>query len=90
VADLRIRVVPRAAAERVGPFTDGVLSVRTTRPPTDGEANARVIRIVARAIGVAPSAVELVAGARGRDKRLRIGGLDEAELGRRLGRIGAD
>ncbi len=90
VADLHIRVVPRAAADRVGPLQDGVLAVRTTRPPSDGEANARVIRLVARALGVAPSEVELAAGARARTKRLRIAGLDEDELRRRLARIGSD
>jgi uncharacterized protein YggU (UPF0235/DUF167 family) len=90
VADLRIRVVPRASADRVGPYTDGVLAVRTTRPPTDGEANDRVIRLVARALGVAPSGVALASGARGRTKRLRIAGLDDEELRRRLAHIGSD
>jgi uncharacterized protein YggU (UPF0235/DUF167 family) len=90
VADLRIRVTPRAAADRVGPFDDGVLTVRTTRPPSDGEANARVIRLVARELGVAPSEVQLMAGARARTKRLRIAGMDDEELRRRLARIGSD
>ncbi|HEX2765809.1 MAG TPA: DUF167 domain-containing protein [Candidatus Limnocylindria bacterium] len=90
MADLSIRVVPRASADRVGPYRDGVLAVRTTRPPTDGEANDRVVRLVARALDVAPSAIELVSGARGRSKRLRIAGLDADELERRLARIGAD
>ncbi len=90
MADLSIRVAPRASADRVGPYRDGVLAVRTTRPPTDGEANDRVVRLVARALDVAPSAIELVSGARGRSKRLRIAGLDAGELERRLARIGAD
>lgn len=90
MADLNVRVVPRAAADRVGPFADGVLAVRTTRPPTDGEANHRVVRLVARALDVAPSGVQLVSGARSRTKRLRIASLDDAELERRLARMGAD
>lgn len=90
MADLDLLVTPRAAAERVGPWHDGVLRVRVTRPPADGEANRAVVRLVAAALRVAPSRVELVAGARGRRKRLRIGEIDPAELERRLAGLVAD
>jgi len=43
-----------------------------------------VLAVIATALEVAPSAVELVAGARGRDKRVRIRGLDPAAVERRL------
>ncbi len=88
--DVEISVVPRAASDQVGPFRDGVLKVRVTRPPTDGEANRTVVTLVARSLKIAPSRIELVAGARGRRKRIRISDLDETELGRRLAALGAD
>jgi hypothetical protein len=88
--DLEISVVPRASSDRVGPFRDGVLRVRVTRPPADGDANRSVLRLVARALGVAPSRVALVAGERGRRKRVRIVDIDPAELGRRLAALEAD
>jgi uncharacterized protein YggU (UPF0235/DUF167 family) len=43
-----------------------------------------VLRLVADALGVPPSRLALVAGARGRHKRLRVDRMDEAELARRL------
>jgi hypothetical protein len=88
--DLEISVVPRASSDQVGPFRDGVLRVRVTRPPADGDANRSVLRLVARALGVAPSRVVLVAGERGRRKRVRIVDIDPAELGIRLRALEAD
>jgi uncharacterized protein len=90
VAVLEIVVVPRASAARVGPYAAGVLRVRVVRPPADGEANRAVIRLVARALGLAPSSVELMTGARARRKRLRIDGIDADELARRLRGLPAD
>jgi hypothetical protein len=84
MADVELVVVPRASANRVGPYADGVLRVRVVGPPADGEANRSVLRLVADALGLPPSRLAFVAGARGRRKRLRVDGVDDAELGRRL------
>jgi uncharacterized protein (TIGR00251 family) len=65
-------------------WRDGVLRVRVTAPPVDGEANAAVARLLARALRVAPSTVAVIRGGRSRDKHVRITGLSEAELRRRL------
>lgn len=90
MAVLDVRVTPRASFDRVGPLRDGVLEVRVTRPPADGEANQAVIGLVAGALDVPPSRLAMVAGSRGRRKRLRIDGLDEAELARRLAALRPD
>ena len=90
MADLDVAVIPRAAFDAVGPFVDGTLRVRVTRPPADGEANRAVLRLVARALDVAPSRLELVAGARGRRKRIRVVGLDDVQLLTRLQAIRGD
>lgn len=82
---LRLRVQPRAARDEVLGWQGEHLRVRVTAPPVDGEANAAVGRLLARRLGVAPSAVQVVAGHRGRDKRVRIRGLSAGEVRRRLG-----
>lgn len=86
--ELALRVTPRADADRVGPYADGLLQVRVTRPPADGEANRSVLRQVARALGVPPSSVTLVAGARSRLKRCAVEGLSGTELAARLAGLG--
>jgi hypothetical protein len=90
VPDLELAVTPRAATDRVGPFRDGVLRVRVTRPPADGEANRAVLRLVARAIGLPVSLLSVVAGERARRKRITIEGIDADELGRRLAALPVD
>jgi uncharacterized protein YggU (UPF0235/DUF167 family) len=86
-AELRLWVTPRAASDRVGPFTDGVLSVRVTRPAAGGEANRAALRVVARALDLPVSALQLTAGGAARHKRLLVEGLDSAEMLRRLERL---
>ncbi len=79
-----MRVTPRGERDSVDGFdADGVLRVRVRAAPADGEANAAVVRLLARALGVAPGRVTLVSGATSRVKLLEIQ-LDEAELRERL------
>jgi uncharacterized protein len=69
---LSLRVQPRAKKdELVGP-DGGYLRVRITAPPVEGKANARLRRFLAREFGVPQTRVELLAGDRGRLKRVRI------------------
>jgi uncharacterized protein (TIGR00251 family) len=70
-----VLVQPRASRAKVGPIHDGRLKVAVTSPPVDGEANAAVIELFARQLGVTRSAVEVIAGASSRRKTLRITGV---------------
>ncbi len=81
---VRVRLTPRAAREEVRMRDDGVLVVRVSAPPVEGRANAALERAVARALRIAPGRVQVVRGARSREKTLRIEGLGAAELRRRL------
>ena len=63
---------PRARRNEVVEQTGGVLRVRVTAAPADGEANRAVIALLAEALGIAPSRIALVRGAASRDKRFRI------------------
>ena len=74
----------RASRPGVAGLHGGALALRVAARPLEGAANREVLAMIATALEVAPSAVELVAGARGRDKRVRIRGLDPAAVGRRL------
>jgi uncharacterized protein len=88
-AALDLVVTPRAAANAVGPFLNGVLRVRVTRPPADGEANRVIVRLVAEALRISPSQIVLLAGQSSRTKRARIEGLSPEEVARRLARASA-
>ena len=83
---LHIRVQPRAARTGIAGWRpDGALGVRVTAAPVDGQANAAVETLLAAALGVRSSAVEIVRGASGRDKYVRVVGLAIDDVIRRLG-----
>jgi uncharacterized protein len=70
-----VLVQPRASRAKVGPLHDGRLKVAVTSPPVDGEANAAVIELIAKTLGVARGAVEVVAGATSRRKTIKVRGV---------------
>ena len=67
---LMLRVTPNAGADT---FTigDGIIQVRVTATPEAGKANAAVLALLAKALGVPKSALSIVRGETGRDKRVR-------------------
>jgi uncharacterized protein len=83
---LHVRVQPRATRAGIAGWRpDGALSVRVTAAPVDGRANAAVGTLLAAALGVRASAVEIVRGTTGRDKYVRVVGLTIEDVVRRLG-----
>jgi uncharacterized protein len=76
---LAVRVVPkggRDALEGVEQMADGrmVVKARVRAAASGGEANSALTQLIARSLGVPPSRVMLLAGARARIKRLKIQG----------------
>jgi uncharacterized protein YggU (UPF0235/DUF167 family) len=84
VAQIRVRLTPRAAREQIAAGDGGSYLVRVTAPPVDGRANDALCRLIARRAGVAPSRVTLLRGAKGREKVLNVEGIDAAALHERL------
>ncbi len=76
---LRVRLTPKGGRDAVdGADRDGRgrprLRVRVAAPPADGEANAALVGLIAKALGVPKSAVEIRGGAASRDKTLFVAG----------------
>jgi len=78
-----VRVAPRASRNRIIGVQDGALRVALTAPPVDGAANEALKKLLAKALGVAKSDVEILRGDRARIKVLRIHGVNAGEV--RLG-----
>ncbi|MBK7071197.1 MAG: YggU family protein [Myxococcales bacterium] len=77
---LDVLVQPRASRPKLGPIHGDRIKVAVTAPPVDGEANAAVIELVAKALGVARGAVAVTAGQASRRKTLAIRGVDLARV----------
>ena len=89
---LHLRVTPNAGADRIDGTElrdDGtaVLRVRVTAVPDKGKANAAVIGMLAKALGVPKSALTLVSGDTARLKTIDVTG-DPAALAARIDAFG--
>jgi uncharacterized protein len=85
MAELRVRLTPRAHREDFGPERDGALVVRVTAPPVGGQANLALCRLLAKRAGVQRGAVTVLRGESSRDKIVRIDGISDEALRARLG-----
>lgn len=87
---IALRVTPRSSKPGIGSWRAGAdgreeLEVRVAAAPADGEANAAVIKLLAKELGVARSEIEIVSGETSRHKRIALP-MTEAELRIRLSR----
>ena len=86
---LAIRVTPRSANPGIGGWRAGAegreeLEVRVAEAPADGAANAAVVKLIAKGLGLSRSQVTIIAGETSRHKRIRIP-FDVDEARRRMG-----
>lgn len=86
---LAIRLTPGASADRIDGWDvdpDGrpVLKVRVRARPVEGEANAALLKLLAKARDLPKSAVSLERGGQSRLKRIAVDGLSPDEVRARL------
>jgi len=79
-----VHVVPGARRAGVTGLHGDALRVRVTAPPVEGAANRELLRLLARLLGVRSADLALEAGARGREKRVRVRGLAVETVRERL------
>lgn len=65
--EIKVRVTPKAARNTVREEA-GQLKISVTTVPESGKATRAVTKLLARALGVAPSRLTLLRGATSRDK----------------------
>jgi len=88
-----VRLTPRGgrdAFDGIESLADGqsVLKARVRAVASEGQANAALIKLLARELGVAPRDVALVSGAGARIKRLKVTG-ETSALGIALEKLAA-
>ena len=70
-------MTPRSAKPGIGGWREGAdgreeLDVKVAEAPTDRAANDAIVKLLAKALGVSRSEVEIVAGAASRHKRVAV------------------
>ena len=83
--EIQVKVNPRSSRNKIEVIDATSLHVWTTAPPTDGQANAAVCDLIAKAAQVPKSSVGVISGPTSRYKRVRVEGLSLEVLLERLG-----
>ena len=85
MATIRVHVVPNAKIDKVvvGEHA-GAIKIRLRAPAVEGKANAALVDFLAKRLKVPKRTIVLLRGHKSRDKLVRIDGLSEEELRRRL------
>ena len=83
---LAVHVQPRAGRSAVLGREGHALKVRVAAPPVDNRANEAARSLLADELGVPATSIELVGGARSRQKRFRLRAVDREELDAQLRR----
>lgn len=87
---LTVRVTPRGGRDAVEGWTEdeagrAVLKVRVSAAAADGQANAAVIAVLAKALGRPKSALRILRGDTSRTKQIEVEGLEPAALAAAVG-----
>jgi uncharacterized protein (TIGR00251 family) len=84
-AAMAVHVTPRSRKnELTGISSDGTLRIRLTAPPVEGSANKALLELLAHILGVRTSALEIIAGEKGKDKIISVVDLDAHTLEERV------
>ena len=79
-----VHIQPRASRTEIVGWHGDAIKIRIKAPPLEGAANRELQRFLARQLGVASSAVQLLSGASSRRKRVAVEGFTAEEVRRRL------
>lgn len=69
---LFLHIQPRASRDEVTGIQGDRLKVRITAPPVEGQANAHLVKFLAKLLGVPRSRVRVASGEQGRQKHLVV------------------
>ena len=85
MAFVQVHLVPNAKSDRVAGEYGDAIKIAVRAPAVDGKANAALIRFLARQLKVVRHSIVLERGQKSRNKVIRIDGLTEEDVRRRMG-----
>ncbi|HUS59184.1 MAG TPA: DUF167 domain-containing protein [Planctomycetota bacterium] len=77
---IKLRVQPKASAERIIGQHAGALKLAVTAPPEDGKANEAAVRLLAKKLRVPRRSISITAGAASRNKVIHIDNMTAEEF----------
>jgi hypothetical protein len=81
---IKVYLQPKSSKnEIVGPYRDGI-KVKVTAPPIEGKANEALIRFLTKEFRISPSCIEILKGRHSREKTLKISGVVDQDLVKKI------
>ncbi|MDP9187507.1 MAG: DUF167 domain-containing protein [Verrucomicrobiota bacterium] len=84
MATLGIHIVPNGKIDKVVGEHGDAIKIKLRAPAVEGKANAALISFLAKRLKVPARMIVLLRGQKSRDKVIRIDGLSEKDVRRRL------
>ena len=84
MAILHVHVVPNARTDSLVGEYGGAVKIKLRAPAAEGKANAALIRFLAERMKLPRHVVVLQRGQKSRDKLIRVDGLSQKDVRRRL------
>ncbi len=80
MAELHVKVTPKARRREIIGFEGECLLVKLTSAPEKGKANKELVRLLGELLGIAQSRIQLLSGATSRHKKVAIEGLSDEQV----------
>lgn len=81
---IRVHTIPNAKIEKVAGWRGDAIKIKLRAPAVEGKANAALRYFLSEELNVPARVIVVEQGHRSRDKLIRIDGLTEEEVRRRL------
>ena len=78
------RIQPRSSKNKICGLHGESLKIRIMSPPVDGEANKMCVKLLAKMLSVNPLQIFIVSGHKGRNKIIRVKGINTTEFLERI------
>jgi uncharacterized protein (TIGR00251 family) len=83
----QVQVVPRASRAEIAGIQEGALKIKITALPVDGAANEACLKLLAKALKLKKSQMEILAGAKSRKKIVLVKDISKKDLEEKINNI---
>ncbi len=73
---IQVKVIPMSSKNEVIGIDGNIIKVKLTAPPVEGAANEQLIEFMSEILGVKKSSIQMIRGFSGRNKILKIRGVN--------------
>ncbi len=81
---ISVKLQPRSSRNQVVGREGDIYRIKVTAPPVDGKANAALVKLLAKKLGIPPKKIDILSGQTSRLKTIRIQDLSLPDVSARL------